>query len=170
MRFVNSQDYGFSATAMWGLVYKFTCLCYRSLDRVFDIVYWPVISLLLWGFTSMFIAATSSFSGVMEFFLGGAVLWSLFWRAQTDVGTFILEDFWSRNVYNLFASPVTSIELFVAIGLIGLIRCILSFLFLNFLAWGLYAFNIMDIGARQSPSSPACCCSSAGSSVFSSQH
>ena len=146
MRFVNSQDYGFSTMAIWGLVYKFTCLCYRSLDRIFDIVYWPVISLLLWGFTSMFIASTSSFSGVMEFFLGGAVLWSLFWRAQTDVGTFILEDFWSRNVYNLFASPVTSIELFVAIGLIGLIRCILSFLFLTFLAWGLYAFNIMDIG------------------------
>lgn len=146
MRFVNSQDYGFSTMAIWGLVYKFTCLCYRSLDRIFDIVYWPVISLLLWGFTSMFIASTSSFSGVMEFFLGGAVLWSLFWRAQTDVGTFILEDFWSRNVYNLFASPVTSIELFVAIGFIGLIRCILSFLFLTFLAWGLYAFNIMDIG------------------------
>ncbi len=146
VRFVNSQDYGFSTMAIWGLVYKFTCLCYRSLDRVFDIVYWPVISLLLWGFTSMFIASTSSFSGVMEFFLGGAVLWSLFWRAQTDVGTFILEDFWSRNVYNLFASPVTSVELFVAIGLIGLIRCILSFLFLSFLAWGLYAFNIMDIG------------------------
>jgi len=146
VRFVNSQDYGFSTMAIWGLVYKFTCLCYRSLDRIFDIVYWPVISLLLWGFTSMFIASTSSFSGVMEFFLGGAVLWSLFWRAQTDVGTFILEDFWSRNVYNLFASPVTSIELFVAIGLIGLIRCILSFLFLAFLAWGLYAFNIMDIG------------------------
>ena len=146
VRFVSSQDYGFSTMAIWGLVYKFTCLCYRSLDRVFDIVYWPVISLLLWGFTSMFIASTSSFSGVMEFFLGGAVLWSLFWRAQTDVGTFILEDFWSRNVYNLFASPVTSVELFVAIGLIGLIRCILSFLFLSFLAWGLYAFNIMDIG------------------------
>ena len=75
VRFVNSQDYGFSTMAIWGLVYKFTCLCYRSLDRIFDIVYWPVISLLLWGFTSMFIASTSSFSGVMEFFLGGAVLW-----------------------------------------------------------------------------------------------
>ena len=47
---------------------------------------------------------------------------------------------------SLFASPVTSIELFVAIGLIGLISCILSFLFLTFLDWGLYAFNIMDIG------------------------
>ena len=146
MAFFTSQDFGFSTAAIWGLVYKFTCLCYRSLDRIFDIVYWPVISLLLWGFTSMFIASTSSFSGVMEFFLGGAVLWSLFWRAQTDVGTFILEDFWSRNVYNLFASPVTSIELFLAIGLIGIVRCILSFFFLNVLAWGLYSFNVMDIG------------------------
>jgi ABC-2 type transport system permease protein len=140
------QDYTCRASVVWGLVYKFACICYRSLDRIFDIVYWPVISLLLWGFTSTFVATTSSFSGVMEFFLGGAVLWSLFWRAQTDVGTFILEDFWSRNIYNLFASPVTPLEIFCAIGLIGLLRCILSFFFLSVLAWGLYAYNIFHLG------------------------
>jgi ABC-2 type transport system permease protein len=101
---------------------------------------------MLWGFTSTFVSTTSSVSGVTEFFLGGVVLWSLFWRAQTDVATFILEDFWSRNVYNLFASPVTPLELFCAIGLIGLLRCVLSFLFLSLLAWWLYAFNILHLG------------------------
>ncbi len=140
------QDLHCSPAALWGLVYKFTCICYRSLDRIFDIIYWPVISLMLWGFTSTFVATTSTFAGVMEFFLGGAVLWSLFWRAQTDVGTFILEDFWSRNVYNVFASPITSLELFLAIALIGLLRCVLSFLFLSLLTWMLYAFNILQIG------------------------
>ena len=146
MRCRLSQDLTCTAPAVWGLVYKFICICYRSLDRIFDIVYWPVISLLLWGFTSTFVSSTSSFSGVMEFFLGGAVLWSLFWRAQTDVGTFILEDFWSRNIYNLFASPVTPLELFCAIGLIGLLRCLLSFIVLSLLAWLLYAFNILRLG------------------------
>jgi ABC-2 type transport system permease protein len=140
------ESYTCRASVVWGLVYKFSCICYRSLDRIFDIVYWPVISLMLWGFTSTFVSSTSSFSGVMEFFLGGAVLWSLFWRAQTDVGTFILEDFWSRNIYNLFASPVTPLEIFCAIGLIGLLRCILSFFFLSVLAWGLYTYNIFHIG------------------------
>src|SRR5262245_54282503 len=77
MRYRLSQDFTCTAPAVWGLVYKFTCICYRSLDRIFDIVYWPVISLLLWGFTSTFVSTTSSFSGVLEFFLGGAVLWSL---------------------------------------------------------------------------------------------
>lgn len=128
------------------MTYKFICICYRSLDRIFDIVYWPVISLLLWGFTSTFVATTSSSTGLVEFFLGGAVLWSVFWRAQTDVGTFILEDFWSRNIYNLLASPVTPLELFSAIGLIGLLRCLLSFAFLSLLGWCLYAFNIFHIG------------------------
>jgi ABC-2 type transport system permease protein len=136
-----------SPSVVWGLTYKFICICYRSLDRTFDIVYWPVISLLLWGFTSTFVAETSSFSGVMEFFLGGAVLWSLFWRAQTDVGAFILEDFWSRNIYNLFASPITPLELFSAIALIGFLRCALSFAFLSLLARILYTFNILHIGA-----------------------
>src|SRR5262245_9591754 len=142
----SSESYICRASVVWGLVYKFACICYRSLDRIFDIVYWPVISLLLWCFTSTFVSTTSSSSGVMEFFLGGAVLWSLFWRAQTDVGTFILEDFWSRNIYNLFASPVTPLELFCAIGLIGLLRCLLSFAFLSVLTWLLYAFNILRIG------------------------
>ena len=73
MRYRLSQDLTCTAPAVWGLVYKFICICYRSLDRIFDIVYWPVISLLLWGFTSTFVSRTSSFSGVMEFFLGGAV-------------------------------------------------------------------------------------------------
>src|SRR5215467_281773 len=146
MRYYFRQDFSCSPSAVWGLVYKFTCICYRSLDRIFDIIYWPVISLMLWGFTSTFVATTSTFSGVMEFFLGGAVLWSLFWRAQTDVGTFILEDFWSRNVYNVFASPVTPLELFCAIGLIGLFRCLLSLVFLGVLAWFLYAFNILLLG------------------------
>ncbi len=140
------QELTCSSSAIWGLVYKFVCICYRSLDRIFDIIYWPVISLMLWGFTSTFVSATSSVAGVMEFFLGGAVLWSLFWRAQTDVGTFILEDFWSRNVYNMFASPITSLELFLAIAIIGFLRCVLSFAFLSLLAWLLYAFNIFHIG------------------------
>jgi len=146
MRYRLSQDYTCTAAAVRGLVYKFTCICYRSLDRIFDIVYWPVISLLLWGFTSTFVSTTASSSQLVEFFLGGVVLWSLFWRAQTDVGTFILEDFWSRNIYNLLASPVTPLELFCAIGLVGVIRCLLSFIFLSLLAWVLYAFNILYLG------------------------
>ena len=35
------HDLSFSSATVWGLVYKFYCICYRSLDRVFDIVYWP---------------------------------------------------------------------------------------------------------------------------------
>jgi len=146
MRYRLHQDFTCTASAVRGLVYKFACICFHSLDLIFDIVYWPVISLLLWGFTSTFVSTTSSSSQVIEFFLGGAVLWSLFWRAQSDVGTFILEDFWSRNIYNLFASPVTSLELFCAIGLIGLLRCLLSLVFLSLLAWFLYTFNILLLG------------------------
>ncbi len=140
------QDFQCHFSVVGALVYKFLCICYRSLDRIFDILYWPVVSLLLWGFTSTFVSHASELSGVVDFFLGGAILWSFFWRAQTDVGTFILEDFWSRNIYNLFAAPVSALDLFMAIALVGLIRCLASFAFLNFLAWLLYAFSIFHLG------------------------
>ena len=140
------QDLILHRDVVAALVYKFACICYRSLDRVFDIFYWPVVSLLLWGFTSTFVSDASRVTGVVDFFLGGAILWSFFWRAQTDVGTFILEDFWSRNVYNLFAAPVTALDLFSAIAVVGLVRCLASFAFLNLLAWLLYAFDIFRLG------------------------
>src|SRR3972149_1608453 len=128
------------------LIYKFWCLSYRSLDRIFDIFYWPVVGLLIWGFTSSYIQDLSNKNMIVNFFIGGAILFTFFWRAQTDIGTFILEDFWSRNLYNIFSTPIKPIEILVSISLIGIIRSIISFALLTVLASILYSFNILDMG------------------------
>ena len=128
------------------LIYKYWCLSYRSLDRIFDIFYWPVVGLLVWGFTSNYIKDFSNANIIVNFFMGGAILFTFFWRAQTDIGTFILEDFWSRNLYNIFSTPVKLLELLVSISLIGIIRSFISFLLLTVLASILYSFNILKMG------------------------
>lgn len=131
---------------IWALLYKYWCLSYRSLDRIFDIFYWPVVGLLIWGFTSSYIKNFPNAGMVVNFFMGGAILFTFFWRAQTDIGTFILEDFWSRNLYNIFSTPLKPIELLVSISLIGIVRSIISFALLAFLASFIYSFDILNIG------------------------
>jgi len=123
----------------------------NTLDRLLEIFYWPVVGLLLWGFASVYLSAASGVTSLVAFFIGATVLWIFFWRTQLDISTYILEDFWSRNVYNLFTSPLRASEMFVASVTFGLIKSIVTFSLLTLVAVGLYAFNVFSIGIALVP-------------------
>ena len=128
------------------LMLKYWYIATRRLDRLLDTFYWPLIGLLVWGFTTYYISDLVQNSKVIDFFLGGAILWTVFIIAQTDIGIYVLEDFWSRNVFNLFASPVKNSELLTSIAIFGLLRSSISFLFLISISYLLYSFNLFTIG------------------------
>ncbi|MBD3314112.1 hypothetical protein GF345_06735 [Candidatus Woesearchaeota archaeon] len=128
------------------LLLKFWFITRNSLDRVFEIVYWPFIGLLIWGFTANYVLDISSHPQVLNVLLGGAVLWTFYQRAMQDIGVYILEDFWSRNVTNLLATPMRLSEFVTSIFAFGLVRSILTFSFLAFLAFIFYSFNVFSAG------------------------
>jgi ABC-2 type transport system permease protein len=82
---------------------------------------------------------------LLSVFLGGIFLWSFIWRSSQDIAVFILEDFWSRSLYYLFASPVTITEIMISTMLIGMIRSIISFLTMATLGMLIFSFNIFSI-------------------------
>ena len=118
----------------------------RNFFRIMEIFYFPLIGMLVWGFTTYYISDLVKSSAVVNVFLGGAILWTFFTTAQMDIGVFILEDMWNRNIRNLFASPIKNSELVVATALFGLFRCLLSFVFLILIAYMIYSFNMLAIG------------------------
>ncbi len=128
------------------LILKYWYVTSKSLGRLLDIFYWPLIGMLVWGFTTYYISDLVQDNSVINIFLGGAILWTVFITAQTDIGMYILEDFWSRNIFNLFASPMKSSELLSSIAIFGLLRSASSFLFLISIAYLLYSFNLFKIG------------------------
>lgn len=128
------------------LMLKYWYVGLRRLDRFLDVFYWPLIGMLVWGFTTYYISDLVKDSFIVSILLGGAILWTFFNRAQNDIGVFLLEDFWSRNMINLFSSPMKSSELIVSIALFGLLRAAVSFVFLALIAYALYSFNFLSIG------------------------
>jgi len=126
------------------LMLKYYYITINRLDRLFDIVYWPVLDLILWGFASAFIEDISKVN-VLSMILGGIILWVFVWRSSQDMAVFVLEDFWSRNLYHLFSSPVRISEHMVSIFLIGFIRAFATFFFLAILAFLINSFNILTI-------------------------
>ena len=127
------------------LLYKYWCITKNRLDRMFDIFYWPLIVLLIWGFTSVYLKEFTDIL-IVNIFLSATILWVFFQRTAQDVSVYILEDFWSRNLYNLFATPMTSLELITSVVIFGFFRSIIAFFFLAFIAILLYSFNIFSLG------------------------
>jgi ABC-2 type transport system permease protein len=127
-------------------LYKYFCICIHRFDRIFDLFFWPLIDIFMWGFASSFINATSNNDvNFVTLFLGGLIFWNFVWSNTRDLSLFILEDYWGRNLYNQYASPLTSKELIVSLVTWALLRNIISILVLAGLAYVIHAFNFFSI-------------------------
>lgn len=123
------------------LLLKYYYISINRIDRLFDIFFWPIIDLFIWGFAYLYIEKLSSFN-LLSMMMGGIILWVFVWKSSQDLGTFVLEDFWARNLYNLFSSPIKLSEHIVSIIIFAFFRGLISFFFLIMLAYVSYAFNI----------------------------
>ena len=127
-----------------GLLLKYYYITINRVDRLFDIIYWPILDLFIWGFTALFIQKLSDVN-VLSMLLGGVILWVFVWRASQDIAVFVLEDFWSRNLYHLFSSPVKLSEHLVSIIIIGFLRAMATFVLMWIVGIVFYSFNILSI-------------------------
>src|SRR3954462_7872611 len=103
------------------VTYRYLLLIKGSFSRVFQIFVWAALDIVLWGFLTRYLdsvgGATFSFTPVL---LGAVVLWELVSRAQQGVSTPFLEDIWSHNLLNYFASPLSVVEYVFGLTCAGL--------------------------------------------------
>ena len=90
---------------IFALLLKYYYISINRVDRLFDVIYWPIIDLFMWGFAAIYMEGISS-KKLVGMLLGGIILWMFVWRSSQDIAVFVLEDFWSRNLYHLFSSPI----------------------------------------------------------------
>ncbi len=137
-----------AARRIWGLMYRHLALYRSSWPRLLELMYWPVLQMCIWGFTSSFIAsrmgAGAAVAGGM--LLGGVLLWEVALRSQMGVAISFLEEMWSRNLGHVFVSPLRPWELVAALICMSIIRLAIGLLPAILLAWALYAFNIFAMG------------------------
>jgi hypothetical protein len=97
-----------SLRRIWGLVYRHVALYRRSPPRVIELMYWPVLQMVVWGFVTAYLAGVqantaSVAAGVL---LGGVLLWEAALRSQMGFSISFLEEIWSRNLGHIFVSPL----------------------------------------------------------------
>lgn len=132
---------------IYALVLKYAFVCSRNAFRAMDVCFWPVMDLLVWGFVTLYLLKVSGAVPTMITFLVGAViLWNVFYRAQQVVCLSFMEDLWSRNLLNIFTSPVKVSEFITAAYILGLAQAVIVMLILSVMAAFMYQFNIATIG------------------------
>ena len=110
------------------LLLKYYYISINSIDRIFDIVYWPVIDIIIWGFASYFIKDVSSVN-LLAMLMGCLILWTFVWRSCQDIAVYVLDDFWSKSLYHVFSSPVRLSEHVISIMLLAFLRACVTFVF-----------------------------------------
>jgi ABC-2 type transport system permease protein len=115
----------------------------RNVDRVTDMLYWPVLDIIIWGFFSIYLAhGGRGGGGITGFLLGAAILWGMFYSFQRDMAVGFLDELWSRNLINLFSTPLAVSEYMCGLMIVNLFKVAVGALCAALIAWACYAFDI----------------------------
>lgn len=137
----------FAPQRIGAMVLRYVYILRGSWPRIVELAYWPLMQMVMWGFISKFLATHSSWvaqgAGVL---IGAVLLWDVLFRGQLGFSVSFLEEMWSRNLANLFASPLRPYEFVTALIIMSLIRTVIGVVPAALLAIAFYQYSVFDLG------------------------
>lgn len=118
-----------------------------SWPRVLELVYWPTMQLLVWGFLQTYLAQDqTTIAKVSGTLIGAVLLWDVLFRGQLGFSLSFMEEMWSRNIGNLLMTPLRPLELVASLMVMSLLRLIIGMAPVTALASILFGYNIYALG------------------------
>jgi ABC-2 type transport system permease protein len=138
---------GGSIRRVKALVRRHIYLLRSSGVRLVELIYWPFLQMLTWGFLQKYLAGTTNplaqAAGVL---IGSILLWDILFRSNIGFATTFIEEMWSRNLGNLLTSPLRPYELIIALSVWSVIRLSVSMIPVATAAYFIFGFNLLDLG------------------------
>jgi ABC-2 type transport system permease protein len=136
-----------SARRIWGMVLRYWYVVRSSWPRTAELIYWPLVQMLMWGFLQRYLAASTSLAGkAAGLFIGAVLLWDILVRSQLGFAVAFLEEIWSRNLGHLMMSPLRPSELVAALMIVSLIKLMVAMIPVALLAYLFFGFNVLSLG------------------------
>lgn len=130
-----------------GIVLRQFYLMRGSPVRLAPMVTWVAIDIILWGFITRYLNNISG--GGVDFvpaLLGAVLLWDFSTRIMQAVSTAFLEDVWSRNFLNLFASPLSIAEYIAGLVITSVVTSSIGVVVMVLLATGIFHLQLFSMG------------------------
>lgn len=132
---------------VYALLLRYLYLYPRSVPRILDIFFWPIVDLLIWGFLTIYLQQVrSNLPNFLSILLGALFFWNFIQRSQQAVSIAFLEEVWERNLLNIFVTPIRLTEFLMATIFVGVVRLLLIGVTLSISAFIFFQFNIFEFG------------------------
>jgi ABC-2 type transport system permease protein len=118
----------------------------RNALTVFEVVFWPMVSLLSVGLMTRFLGVSAE---TTVFVLIGTLAFSVLQVCQLDVAYTVLFDMWAKSVRHQFLAPVSPWHVALGSWLMGVLRGTVVFVLMA--AVSRWAFGVNMVGAGWLP-------------------
>jgi len=114
----------------YAIFLRYWYLLLSTPQRLVQVFIWSTFDIVLWGFVTKYLSTLGvsgfNFTTVL---LGSLVFWQFITRIQQSFIMVFLEDSWTRNFINIFASPMTIGEYLIGIVFASLSTAVLAIVF-----------------------------------------
>jgi ABC-2 type transport system permease protein len=139
--------YAISGRRIAAMVSRYVYLLRSSWPRLLELIYWPAVQMLMWGFLQLYLAQNAGyFARAGGTFIGAVLLWDILFRGQLGFSVSFLEEMWSRNLANLMMSPLKPIEFVLSMMTMSVIRLLIGMVPVSLLAIAFFGFNLYNLG------------------------
>jgi ABC-2 type transport system permease protein len=147
MRTPGQEAIGFSIRRVGAMVLRYWYLLRSSWPRILDLIYWPAVQMLMWGFLQLYVSQNSNyFTQAAGVFIGAVLLWDILFRGQLGFSISFLEEMYARNMANIMMSPLRPAEFIAALMIMSLIRLAIGMVPVSLLAILFFGFNLWELG------------------------
>jgi ABC-2 type transport system permease protein len=138
---------GIAPHRIGAMILRYWYLLVSSWPRLLELVYWPALQIVTWGFLQSYIAQNAGFfARAGGTFIGAIILWDILFRGQLGFSISFLEEMWARNLGNLMMSPLKPIEFLISLMIMSLIRLAIGVIPMTLLAIFFFDFNFYSLG------------------------
>ncbi len=136
-----------SARRVGAMVERHWYVLRGSWPRLLELVYWPLVQMLTWGFLQNYVGQASGRVALAAgTFIGAMLLWDILFRGGLGFSISFLEEMWAKNLGNLMMSPLRPFELVLSLMVMSVIRLVIGIVPVTLLAVAFFGFNLWGFG------------------------
>ena len=146
------MSYTLSFARVAAMITRYLYLLRSSWPRILDLIYWPLVQMLTWGFLQTYLLSGAPnnsggrFALAAGVLIGSMLLWDILFRGQLGFSVSFLEEMWSRNIANLLMSPLRPAEFVLSLMAMSIVRLSVGMVPVSLLAIVFFGFNLWGLG------------------------
>jgi ABC-2 type transport system permease protein len=142
-----TEAVAFSPSRIFAMVLRYWYLLRSSWPRLLELIYWPAVQMLMWGFLQLYVSENAGFfAKAGGTFIGAVLLWDILFRGQLGFSISFLEEMWARNMGNLMMSPLRPMEFICALMIMSIVRLAIGMVPVTIMAIAFFDFNLYSFG------------------------